>query len=197
MSRFSESISTFTLLKSLPANCERRLIQLFLDLLSDGERCGLRVGCGRCRHINTELVTSGFAETQDRLASEDQRCGISGHRTTNKLAPEHASEPTAPLFKAGAKRRSIVRWSTGRFEPGGVSRNAISSAEQPTDASSSTLSSSIGIFGLAIKRLRCQHSMNGPPERCCEQDDQDDNEVFIRDRIRRTSDTLAISSQTY
>src|SRR6266446_5508619 len=56
-----------------------------------------------------------------------------------------------PFFKAGAKRRSIVRWSTGRFEPGGVSRDAISSAEQPTDASSSTFPSSIGIFGLAIQ----------------------------------------------
>jgi hypothetical protein len=39
----------------------------------------------------------------------------------------------------------------GRFEPGGVSSDAISSTEQPTDASSSTFSSSIGIFGLPIK----------------------------------------------
>ena len=43
----------------------------------------------------------------------------------------------------------------GRFEPGGVSGDAISSAEQPTDASSATFSSSIGIFGLPMKALPC------------------------------------------
>jgi hypothetical protein len=59
VSRFCESISTFILLKSLPANYERSLIQLFLDLLGDGERCGLRVS--HRRHMYIELVTSGLA----------------------------------------------------------------------------------------------------------------------------------------
>jgi NAD(P)-dependent dehydrogenase (short-subunit alcohol dehydrogenase family) len=36
----------------------------------------------------------------------------------------------------------------GRFEPGGVSRDAISSTEQPSDANSSTFPSSIGNFGM-------------------------------------------------
>src|SRR5258706_4381801 len=98
VSRFSESISTFIFLKSLPANYERRLIQLFLYLLSDGERCGLRVSCGRCRHIHVNIVASRFAKTKDRLARANQCRGISGYSTTNKLAPEHASKPAAPFF---------------------------------------------------------------------------------------------------
>jgi len=48
--------------------------------------------------MNIELVTSGFAETQDRLAREDQRRGISSHRTTDKLASEHVSELMTSLF---------------------------------------------------------------------------------------------------
>ncbi len=48
--------------------------------------------------MNIELVTSGFAETKDRLARKYQRRGISAHRTANKLAPEHVSKAMASLF---------------------------------------------------------------------------------------------------
>lgn len=84
--------------RCLPANYELRLIQLSLDFLIDGERCGFRVGCGRCRHMNIELIASGFAETKDGFARENQRRGVPAHRTTNELAPEHVSELMASLF---------------------------------------------------------------------------------------------------
>jgi hypothetical protein len=73
-------------------------MHLFLDLLSDGESCGFRGGGGRCRHMNIELVTSGFAETKDRLAREDQRRCISGYCTPDEMAPEHPNKAMTALF---------------------------------------------------------------------------------------------------
>jgi len=48
--------------------------------------------------MNIEVVTSGFAETKDGFAGENQRRGIPAHRTTNELAPEYVSELMASLF---------------------------------------------------------------------------------------------------
>ena len=98
MSRSSGSISTFILSKSLPANHERRLVYFFLDLLSDGESCGLGGGCGRCRHMNIELVTSGLTETKDRFAREYERRCISGYCAADEVAPEHPSKAVTALF---------------------------------------------------------------------------------------------------
>ena len=45
-----------------------------------------------------ELVTSGLAETKDRLAREDQRRCISGYRAADEVAPEHPSKAVPALF---------------------------------------------------------------------------------------------------
>jgi hypothetical protein len=86
------------LFKSLSADYERRLIHLFLDLLSDGESWGLRGGCGHRRHVYIRLVTSGLPQTKDRLAREYQRRCISGYRAPDEMAPEHPSKAVTAFF---------------------------------------------------------------------------------------------------